>query len=129
MSGIFGRRHLQIVFLSAIMSIFAVMSVLLTAGNSGDHPDTKVKVVDFYPQGVVGRPTNITIKFSNDLVPDDSLNRVTTEIPFTIEPPVSGLARWIDNDRLRFFPDTRRFPYNVDIVFGHCIKHFVFLRK
>ena len=113
MSAIHGRRQLQIAFLSAIVGLFALMSVLLTAGDSGNLPDQRVKVIDFYPQGVIGRPTNINIKFSNDLVPDDSLNKVTTELPFIIEPPISGLARWIDNDKLRFFPDTMYAPSTI----------------
>jgi hypothetical protein len=113
MSALYNNRPWLIITLFAIAAIFVVMSVLITAKDGKGVPNYKVRVVDFYPQGVVDRPTNITVKFSNDLMPDDSLDKVTTSIPFEIEPPISGLARWIDNDEIRFFPDTLLAPSTI----------------
>ncbi|UCE65679.1 MAG: alpha-2-macroglobulin family protein [Candidatus Zixiibacteriota bacterium] len=86
------------------------MSVVLTAQTRDDKPDFNVKVIEFYPRGVIDRPTNISVKFSNDLVPDDSLNKLVADVPLKFDPSIPGLARWIDNDELRYFPDSMFLP-------------------
>lgn len=119
MSSHYKGRTVLIVSTVIIFSILISMSVLLTAERSDDIPDFDVKVIDFYPRGIVDRPTNITVKFSNKLVPDDSLDKVTADIPFEFDPPISGLARWMDNDEIRFFPDTMFAPSTIyKIKFG-----------
>ncbi len=93
-----------------LVLLVMVSAAILTADTDINKTDLDVKVVTFYPRGVVSEPTNITVKFSNDLVPDDSLNELTANHPLIIEPPISGLAKWIDNDKLRYFPDEPFLP-------------------
>ena len=110
MSRYYQRRKLYVIIVAAIIAILAGMTVMLTAQTGNGKPDYNVQVVDFYPQGIVNTPTNITIKFSNNLVPDDSLNKLTADIPFIINPPVKGLGRWINNNEFRYFPDAMYAP-------------------
>ena len=110
MSRYYQGRILHVIIVAAILALLAGMAVMLTAQTGNGKPDYNVQVVDFYPQGIVNNPTNITIKFSNNLVPDDSLNKLTANIPFIINPPVKGLGRWIDNNEFRYFPDAMYAP-------------------
>ncbi|MCP4582525.1 MAG: hypothetical protein GY839_13030 [candidate division Zixibacteria bacterium] len=103
------NRILWYISVGLVFAAITGMSVLLIAGTN-DKPNDKVKVSRFYPRGVVNEPTNITVNFSNKLMPDDSLNILTADVPLEFDPPLSGLARWIDNDELRFFPDTMFAP-------------------
>jgi Big-like domain-containing protein len=77
----------------------------MSAFSTPSGPDTEVEVVTFEPSNETDRQSNITVKFSNALVPADSLDRPVLQPPLTIEPSVAGIARWIEKDVLRFYPD------------------------
>jgi uncharacterized protein YfaS (alpha-2-macroglobulin family) len=99
-----------IVAAAMISAVIIGMSAMLTAQTSNGGPDLNVRVIEFYPKGVIDRPTNITVKFSDDLVPDEALNKLTADVPLKFDPPIPGLARWIDNDEIRYFPDSMFLP-------------------
>ena len=69
------KLHPFVYFATPII-IAGVISFELLAQNREGKPDTNVKVVDFLPQDQTNRETNITIKFSNDLVIADSLDKI-----------------------------------------------------
>lgn len=110
MSSLYKGPILYVIIPVVALAILAGMSALLTAQTGNGKPDYNVKVIGFYPQGIVENPTNITIKFSGNLVPDDSLNKITANIPLIINPPIEGLGRWIDNNEFRFYPDAMYAP-------------------
>jgi hypothetical protein len=90
---------------------FAVIGLILLstglglwADVPGPKPDRDVRVVSFKPQGTTGSAVNISITFSNSLVPPDSLNRPTKIVPVRISPEIDGLARWTATDILTIYP-------------------------
>ena len=90
--------------------ILTVTVVVSLADPSQDKPDRNVRVDSFRPTELVTRPTNITVVFSRDLVPDDSLDILFADPPLGFQPPIPGLAKWIDNNTLRFYPDSMFLP-------------------
>lgn len=84
--------------------------VQISAFSSPNGPDTEVVVTKFQPSGETDRKSNLTVEFSNSLVPADSLDRPALKPPLRIEPPVAGIARWIEADVLRFYPDNQLAP-------------------
>jgi uncharacterized protein YfaS (alpha-2-macroglobulin family) len=100
------------------IGLMAAGVVIPLADTSQDKPDHNVRVINFYPEELVMGPVNITITFSRDLVPDDSLDILVADPPLRFQPALPGLAKWIDNNVLRFYPDSMFLPateYNVRI--------------
>ncbi|MBU0984891.1 MAG: hypothetical protein KKA42_13545, partial [candidate division Zixibacteria bacterium] len=94
------------------------MAVLIGAGASlqiladaqQPRPDHNVEVVHVAPEGVAKTRTNITVRFSNDMVSTDSLDLIVRDCPLSFQPPVPGLARWIEPNILRYYPDDELLP-------------------
>ena len=66
-----------------LLLVCAGTAALLLADQSQDKPDTNVNVENFQPKeylNVLEPTTNIVVKFSRDLMPDDSLNILTADI-------------------------------------------------
>ncbi|MEW5924047.1 MAG: Ig-like domain-containing protein, partial [Candidatus Zixiibacteriota bacterium] len=114
MSNTLNKNRLQfyigLTLAAAIIISGAGVAVDLLASAPQTGPDLNVKVVDFYPQGDVDRQMNITIKFSRDMVPGDSLDKAVLDPPIEFDPPLPGLARWVEKNTLRFYPDSRLRP-------------------
>ena len=72
--------------------------------------DQKIEIVRFEPTGRTDTQSNITIEFSRDIVPEDSLDKPVLKPPFKINPPVEGIARWIEKNIIRFYPDNEFQP-------------------
>ncbi len=81
-------------------------ALVLLVSNITSLPDNEIRVVSFEPTGRVDLKTNFTVKFSKAMVSGDSLDLPVTDPPVLFSPSIPGLARWIDTDVLRFFPDT-----------------------
>jgi uncharacterized protein YfaS (alpha-2-macroglobulin family) len=101
--------------------VSAVTVVLILAQQTQSGPDLHVRVVKFEPGEYLSTPapTNITIRFSRRMVPDDSLNILLADGPIEIEPPLDGLGRWIDNDLFAFYPGTPFRPsteYSIRVI-------------
>lgn len=93
-----------------IIGMLAVTVVIPLADPTQDKADYDVKVVSFSPTELVTKPTNITLVFSRDLVPDDSLDILFADPPLEFQPPLPGLAKWIDKNKLRYYPDSMFLP-------------------
>jgi len=109
----------RILALTLVMAVGAGIAVGFSTFNSPFPPDTNVNVISFEPSGLTDRASNITIKFSNDLVPADSLDRPVLNPPLRFDPPLAGIARWIEQDQLRFYPDEQLAPateYQVKVL-------------
>jgi uncharacterized protein YfaS (alpha-2-macroglobulin family) len=79
--------------------------IYIPATGAQDEPDLNVTISRFLPQDKTTPHTNITVHFSRDMVPSDSLDRPVISPPLVFEPPLAGIARWIEQNILRFYPD------------------------
>ena len=104
------RTGLAVLFYLAVVIFAAGTALELLAQSPGGKPDLKVTIDDFEPTGWTDRKTNITIVFSTDLVPEDSLDRPVFDPPVVFDPPIRGIARWVETNTLRFFPETPLLP-------------------
>jgi len=103
------RLRTTIIFIT-ILLIAGLMSFELLAQNQSSRPDTKVKIIQFEPEEITKRESNITVRFSNDLVGRDSLNTTMIVSPLIFKPEIPGVARWLETDLLRFYPDNPLLP-------------------
>ncbi|MFQ5498358.1 MAG: Ig-like domain-containing protein [Candidatus Zixiibacteriota bacterium] len=76
----------------------------LWADVPGHKPDREVRVESFKPQGTTDPAVNISIKFSNSLVPPDSLKCPTGMIPVQITPDIAGFVRWTATNMHTIYP-------------------------
>nr|MBN2276607.1 alpha-2-macroglobulin family protein [candidate division Zixibacteria bacterium] len=106
----FDHRTLYVGAALILSIIGMVIAVDLLAEGTQSGPDLNVSVARFEPQGEIDPATNITVKFSRDMVPKDSLDQPVLDPPLEFDPPVSGVARWIEQDILRFYPDNELNP-------------------
>ncbi|HUU44690.1 MAG TPA: MG2 domain-containing protein, partial [Acidobacteriota bacterium] len=104
-AGIRPGHRLPMFLLVILVAVGAGLVGGFSALSSPSVPDENVRVTDFTPSGRADRAGNITLEFSNDLVPNDSLDRPILKPPLKFDPPLAGLARWIATDALRFYPD------------------------
>ncbi|MBK7141409.1 MAG: alpha-2-macroglobulin family protein [bacterium] len=88
----------------------AILIIFVTATITISLPDNEIRVISFEPTGRTELRTNVTIKFSKRMVPTDSLDKPVLNPPLRFEPPIPGIARWVDSDLLRFFPDAALLP-------------------
>ncbi len=95
----------RIVLIAIIVLASAGMVIRLAAELPQTSPDLNVKVTTFDPSRFTEIKGNITVKFSRDMVPDDSLDIPVFDTPLQFDPPIPGIARWVEKSILRFFPD------------------------
>lgn len=88
----------------AFLIVMIAAGLVLWADVPGPKPDLDVRVESFSPNGTTERNTNISIKFSNALVPADSINKVAWNSPVSIVPPIEGMARWSATNILTIYP-------------------------
>ncbi len=93
----------------AILAIVAVTVLVLVTVTFG-VPESEVRVVSFEPSGKVDRQVNFTISFSKKMVAIDSVDLPVLTPPVSFSPPIKGIARWIEDDVLRIFPDQELSP-------------------
>lgn len=99
------HTYIWIALASIILISGAGVTVDLLASGPQTEPDLNVKVTKFYPTGDIDRRGNFTVEFSRDMVPDDSLDKAVLDPPIEFDPPIPGIARWIEKNTLRFYPD------------------------
>ena len=111
LTGLSFRRQPLIMAFSLIAIVIATLiSVELLASGPQTSPDLNVEVSSFTPQGEIELETNFTIKFSRDMAPPDSLDKPVLDPPLAFKPAIPGIARWIEKDVLRFYPDNELLP-------------------
>jgi hypothetical protein len=84
--------------------------VVAFATITSSFPDNEIRVASFDPSGNIGVKTNFTIKFTKAMVSKDSLDLPVLNPPLVFMPEVRGMARWVETDVLRFFPDAELAP-------------------
>ncbi len=67
--------------------------------------DLYVTVKEIKPDGQTTAEKNITIQFSRDMVSIKKLDVPDDDYPLQFDPPLAGIARWIEQDIIRFFPE------------------------
>lgn len=94
------------------------MLIVLVSISTG-LPDNEIRVTSFDPTGRIDLRTNFTVKFTKAMVSKDSLDRPVLDPPIVFSPAIRGIARWVETDVLRFFPDGELLPattYKVQVV-------------
>ncbi len=104
-----GRRPTPLLLVSVIC-IIALASALTLWAQRDNADERFAKVKEFRPQNATDPRTNITIRFSSDLVSKDILDQPLPESPVQFDPPLDGVARFVETDLLRFFPDAPLAP-------------------
>ncbi len=94
----FGKNAALVV--ATIVALAVVFQISVFSSPPG--PDLNVKVASLKPSGSVDIGSNITVKFTKEMVPADSLDKPVLNPPLVIKPPVPGIARWVERDVLRF---------------------------
>ncbi len=98
-------------FRFVIISLLSIgLLITVFAGLSTSVPDNEIRVISFDPAGNVNLRTNFTIRFSKDMVPKDSIDKPVLDPPLVFMPAIRGMARWVETDVLRFFPDAELLP-------------------
>jgi alpha-2-macroglobulin len=85
--------------------MFVGFGVILLTSLTVGLPDKEIRVDSFEPAGTTPQTTNITIVFSKAMVDSGAINQPELDPPIKIEPPIPGVARWVDESTLRIFPD------------------------
>ena len=104
------RKSILLPLLAISVGMIAVLAGLQSCGQLvGANAD--VKVTRFSPQGECDLTTNIIVEFSNDLVPDDSLDRPVLDPPLEFDPPIMVLKASDSQflSRGKFLPMSRTF--------------------
>ena len=99
-----GRSSAPLALVFALLVVGIAFSMEKLTDRSGS-PDDTVSVSAFEPQGSTDPRSNITVTFDGDLVSADSLDRTLLSSPLQFDPPIPGIARWIETNVLRFYPD------------------------
>lgn len=88
------------------VQILIVFCLIATSTFTSCNVDkgTSVRVEGFFPSGKTARQNNITIKFSRDIVLQDSTEKFLDVIPLKIEPPIPVKCMWVDRRTLRLYP-------------------------
>ncbi|MFQ5602658.1 MAG: MG2 domain-containing protein [bacterium] len=104
----------KFLFLKYPYYIIAVLLAIILVGLlyvlfSGRGRET-VQVTAFTPEGEVQQTTNFTVEFSKNLAPDSLLNVQLDGAFIEFKPPLPGQYRWIEKNKLRFYPDVQLAP-------------------
>jgi hypothetical protein len=90
-----------------LLAIIAVGVVYLIFSNGGKE---SVEVTSFSPTDEVPQTTNFTVEFSKPPVSDSLLNMQLDQAAIAFNPAISGKFRWIESNKLRFYPDNLLAP-------------------
>ena len=111
-----GRHPNYIIIVLLAIIIFGVFYVVLS-----DRGKETVEVTSFTPTDEVQHTTNFTIVFSRGMVSDSLLNVQMDSAPIEFNPPIPGKFRWIERNKIRFYPDVLLAPstqYTVEMSPG-----------
>jgi len=104
---------LSLLLMSAMMLWVAGLHLSCVSGRKS------VLISEFSPAGESQKSTNITVVFSTNIVPSDSVEVLMDQAPVRIQPPVPGRFKWVDTRTLRFLPTELLNPatqYHVEVL-------------
>jgi hypothetical protein len=84
-----------------------------------DLTRSKITIKRFAPSGEVSRKTNFTITFSDNVVPQESVDVWIGCEHLEIDPPLEGTCKWISRKELRFYPEEQLRPsteYRLEVL-------------
>ncbi|MBI5267173.1 MAG: hypothetical protein HY851_08075, partial [candidate division Zixibacteria bacterium] len=103
------------IFTMAAIGLILIVSASISIG----LPDNEIRVRSFDPTGRIDLRSNFTVKFTKPMISKDSLDRPVLDPPIIFTPAIRGIARWVETDVLRFFPDGDLLPatsYKVQVI-------------
>ena len=103
---------------SHLLIIIAVLCVIIVAGAvhiaiQNVKDTTRFTVESILPEGTISQRENLTFAFSDPVVEERLLDKDLDYSPIEFTPAIPGKFRWVDSDRLRFFPEVTFAPSTV----------------
>ena len=103
---------------SHLLIIIAVLCVIIVAGAvhiaiQNVKDTTRFTVESILPEGTISQRENLTFAFSDPVVEERLLDKDLDYSPIEFAPAIPGKFRWVDSDRLRFFPEVTFAPSTV----------------
>ncbi len=103
---------------SHLLIIIAMLCVIIVAGAvyiaiQNVKDTTRFTVESILPEGTVSQRENLTFAFSDPVVEERLLDKDLDYSPIEFSPAIPGKFRWVDTDRLRFFPEVTFAPSTV----------------
>ena len=103
---------------SHLLIIIAVLCVIIVAGAvhiaiQNVKDTTRFTVESILPEGTISQKENLTFAFSDPVVEERLLEKDLDYSPVEFTPAIPGKFRWVDSDRLRFFPEVTFAPSTV----------------
>ena len=101
-----------------LLVVIAVLCVIIVAGAvhiaiQNVKDTTRFTVESILPEGTVSQRENLTFAFSDPVVEEGLLEKDLDYSPIEFTPAIPGKFRWVDSDRLRFFPEVTFAPSTV----------------
>ena len=100
---------------SHLLIIIAILCAIIVAGAvhiaiQNVRDTTRFTVESILPEGTVSQRENLTFAFSDPVVDERLLDKELDYSPIEFTPAIPGKFRWVDSDRLRFFPEVTFSP-------------------
>ena len=103
---------------SHLLIIIATLCVVIVAGAlhiamQNVKETTRFTVESILPEGTISQRENLTFAFSDPVVDNRLLDKDLDYFPIEFTPAIPGKFRWVDSDRLRFFPEVTFAPSTI----------------
>ena len=103
---------------SYLLVVIAILCVIIVAGAlhialQNVKETTRFTVESILPEGTISQRENLTFAFSHPVVEERLLDKDLDYSPIEFTPAIPGKFRWVDSDRLRFFPEVTFAPSTV----------------
>lgn len=103
---------------SHLLTIIAVLCVIIVVGAvyiaiQNVKNTTRFTVESILPEGTVSQRENLTFAFSDPVAEERLLDKDLDYSPIKFSPAIPGKFRWVDTDRLRFYPEVTFAPSTV----------------
>ncbi len=101
-----------------LLIVIAVLCVVIVAGAlhialRNVKETTRFTLESVLPEGTISQRDNLTFAFSHPVAEERLLDRDLDYSPIEFTPAIPGKFRWVDSDRLRFFPEVTFAPSTV----------------
>ena len=103
---------------SHFLIIIATLCVVIVAGAlhiamQNVKETTRFTIESILPEGTISQRENLTFAFSDPVVDNHLLDKDLDYFPIEFTPAIPGKFRWVDADRLRFFPEVAFAPSTI----------------
>ncbi|MCZ6678163.1 MAG: MG2 domain-containing protein [Candidatus Poribacteria bacterium] len=105
------NSKLSLTLIGVLSAIIVVGTIYIATQNKGEIISFSVE--SFSPEGEVPQRQNFTVTFSHPIADTTLINQELESAPVEFSPEIPGKFRWIEPDKLRFFPEVALLPSTV----------------